>query len=99
MGRVAQVPDPSLDTRPLPTPYQQPFATPQGQGAGFGDVLEGAAHVASQFERDAKEQADTTADQAAQASGKLIVATKVTDADPNGVGYLRLRGKDALAAR
>lgn len=99
MARIAPVPDPSVRTEGLPTAYARPFATPQGQGAGFGDVLEGAAHVASQYEQDARDRANNDALNGAIADGKLIVNTKVRDPDPNGVGYAALPGDAAIKAR
>src|SRR3954467_1129410 len=99
MARIPVVQEPSVRTEGLPTPYARPFATPQGQGAGFGDVLEGAAHVASQFEQDARDRANLAATDGAWGAGKQVLNIKVKDPDPNGVGYARLAGKDAMDAR
>jgi hypothetical protein len=88
-----------METDRLPTPYQAPYATPEGEGAGFGRVLEQGASVLAGYAKDAKERADTTAVQGTLGQAQGFINTKILDPDPNGQGYARLRGEDAIAAR
>jgi flagellar hook-basal body complex protein FliE len=96
MARIPVVQDPSVRTEGLPTPYARPFATPQGQGAGFGDVLEGAARVASDYVQEARQKADAASIQGAW--GQAQDALNKTILDPEK-GYSSLRGSDAMAGR
>lgn len=96
MARIAAVPEPSAETDRLPTPYQAPYVTPEGEGAGFGRVMEQAGTVLAGYAKDAKERADTTAEVAAFANGQHVINSAVTD---DRTGYVSLRGKDAIDAR
>lgn len=96
MARIPVVQEPSVRTEGLPTPYARPYATPQGEGAGFGNVLEGAAHVASQFEQEARQKADAANIQGAWGAGQDLLNKQILD--PKS-GYSALRGKDAMDAR
>lgn len=96
MARIPVVQEPSVRTEALPTPYARPFATPQGEGAGFGDVLQGAAHVASQYVQEARQKADAANIQGAWGAGQDLLNKKILD--PQN-GYSALRGKDAMDAR
>src|SRR5947209_2810789 len=96
MARILPVPDPTASTAPVPTPYERPFATPEGQGAGLGDVAEQAGRVVEGYARDATEKANTAAVLGAIGKGQAALNTFILD-DRNG--YASLRGSDAMAGR
>jgi hypothetical protein len=96
MARIPVTQEPSVRTEGLPTPYARPFATPQGQGAGFGDVLEGAAHVGSEYVQDARQRADAANIQGAWGQGQDALNKTILDPEK---GYSSLRGSDAMAGR
>lgn len=99
MARIPTVQEPSVQTERLPADYSRPFATPQGQGAALGGVMEQGAHVASQYAVDAIDRANVAATDGAWGAGKQVLNIKVKDPAPDGVGYARLRGKDAMDER
>lgn len=94
MARIAPVPDVTGQTARLPTPYEHPFATAQGEGAGFGDVLQQGAAVAHDFQQEHKRQ---TAARVMKTVGEFGEQADLLLHDPNG-GALNLEGETALGA-
>lgn len=92
MARIAPVPEITGRTEGLPTVYQRPVATPQGQGAGFGDVLEQGAAVGRQY----LDEVNRNAVQGV--TGQARNALDADILDPK-TGYLSTRGEAAMAAR
>src|SRR4051812_36464665 len=96
MARIPMVQEPNVRPEAMPTPYERPFATPQGQGADFGGLIQAGAHVASQYEEDARQKADAAQIQGAQAAGQDLLNKKILDPEK---GYVSLRGDDAMKGR
>ena len=96
MARIPVVQEPSVRPEGLPTAYQRPFATPQGQGAGFGELLDRGAGLATQYVLDAREKGDAAQIQGAWGAGQDLLNKQILDPEK---GYTSLRGKDAMDAR
>jgi hypothetical protein len=96
MARIPVVQEPSVRTEGLPTPYARPFATPQGEGAGFGQLLEQGAGVAAQYLQEARQKADAANIQGAWGAGQDLLNKTILDPEK---GYSSLRGDDAMKGR
>jgi hypothetical protein len=101
---MPRVPVPSFsDVRteaPLPGPMQDPgIANPNTFGAGYGEAIQNSADLAGIIYWRAKHAADESAVTAAAAKGQNALNDLVLNPDPNGAGYYRLQGADAMAAR